>query len=129
VFIPSTAWPSGSVFPLGTTAVTVGVTDSGCPPQTVYGTFKIIVVPPTPELPLSGFSRPGGVPTFQVPNATAGFTYTLVYKDDLKAAAWTPLTGTGTFVPPTDGPIILSDPTPVGQLPANRYYRVRAAGP
>jgi len=120
----STTPASGSMFPLGTNIVTCTVTDSSCPAQTKYGVLKVIVLPPTPLLPLSGFSRPGGVPTFEVPDTVAGFLYTLVYKDNLTAASWTPLDGSGVGVG-NGSTITLSDPTPVESLPPHRFYRIQ----
>jgi len=122
-YVISSDPPSGSTFPLGTNTVTCTITDSSCLPQTKYGQFKIIVLSPTPEMTLSRFSRPGGVATFEIPNSVWGFQYTLVYKDDLAAGAWTPLDGTGTY-PGIDDTITLSDPTPIESLPPHRFYRV-----
>ncbi len=77
-----------------------------------------------PEFPPSGLTLPGGTPTFTIPNTVAGMTYTLYYADSLlDTPVWTPLTGTGTMVSP-GGTIQLSDPTPAGSLPLERFYRL-----
>jgi autotransporter-associated beta strand protein len=88
----------------------------------VTGGGSVIVVSPL-ELPLSGFSRPGGVPTFDVPNTVSSSQYTLVYKDNLTNPSWTPLTGSGTGTG-NGGTLRLNDPTPTGSLPAHRFYRL-----
>ncbi len=80
--------------------------------------------PPTPpDFPLSGFSRPDGVPTFAIPNTVSSSRYTLEYKDNLTDPSWTPLTGLGTGIG-NGGTLILSDPTSIGSLPAQRFYRL-----
>ncbi len=108
---------------------TYGGTGSGAThidPTHFAGTGTVTVVPPTPptpELPLAGFTRPGGKPTFQIPNTASGFQYTMVYKNALTDPTWTALTGTGT-APGNGGTITLSDPS--SPLPAVRFYRVKA---
>jgi autotransporter-associated beta strand protein len=86
------------------------------------GTGTVTVSIPTPVLPPSGFTMPGGKPTFQIPNTVVGCQYTLVYKNHLSDPTWTPLSGTGT-APGNGGTINLSDPT--SSLPADRFYRLQ----
>ncbi len=116
-------WPSGTAFPLGNTTVTWSATDSACPAgRTVYASFKVSVLPP-PELPLSGFSMPGGTPTFDIPTSVVGFQYRVVYKNNLSDPAWTPVDGTWTVA--NGGGLQFTDPsTP---LPGERFYRIEVS--
>jgi autotransporter-associated beta strand protein len=85
----------------------------------ITGTGTVTV--PAPGLPLSGFTRPGGVPTFAIPNTAVGSTYRLVYKNSLSDPTWTPI-GAGTAG--NNGTLSLSD-TSTPPLPANRFYRLQ----
>lgn len=76
---------------------------------------------PTPVLPAGSLSMPGGVPTFTGIPTVAGYTYYLVWKNNLTDAGWTRITP-GT--PSTGQPITLTDPTT--SLPQHRFYRIEA---
>ncbi len=90
----------------------------------IYGLqLERIPLTPPPELPLSSFSRPGGVPTFDIPNTVLSFHHTLAYKDNLTATSWTPLTGLGTGLG-NGGTLRLSDPSLAGSPAAQRFYRL-----
>ena len=72
---------------------------------------------PIQILPLSGFTMPGGLPTFVVPTVS-GYQYRLVYKDNLTDGAWMQ----GPWTPGTGGDVTLSDSTATGQ--PHRFYRL-----
>jgi len=85
--------------------------------------YPRVVAPPTPTLPLSGFTL--NPPSFaNIPTVT-GSTYWLTCKDSLGAAGWTRLVSK----PGTGGNITLTDPTPANQLPAQRFYRLEVTTP
>ena len=73
-----------------------------------------------PGLPLSGFTRPGGVPTFSIEKTAIGSTYRLVYKNNLTDSSWTPI---GAGIAGNNGTIALSD-TSTPPLPKERFYRL-----
>jgi hypothetical protein len=77
-----------------------------------------------PLFPVSGFTMPGGVPTFVIPTST-GVQYRLVYKNELNDADWTPV-GTGDWTPGTGGNVTLTDPSAVGR--SYRFYRLQSQG-
>ena len=72
-----------------------------------------------PGLPLSGFTRPGGVPTFSIEKTAIGSTYRLVYRNNLTDSAWTPI---GAGVAGNNGTLALSDTTT--PLPKQRFYKL-----
>ena len=72
-----------------------------------------------PGLPLSGFTRPGGVPTFAIEKTAIGSTYRLVYKNNITDSAWTPI---GAGVAGNNGTLSLSDTT--APLPKQRFYKL-----
>jgi hypothetical protein len=74
--------------------------------------------PPTPVLPATSFSMLGGVPTFTGIATVSGYTYYLVWKNNLTDASWTRITP-GTVS--TGSPITLTDPSPSQQ---HRFYRI-----
>ena len=83
------------------------------------GTVTVLASPPpTPVLPASSLSLPGGVPTFTGIATVSGYTYYLVWKNDLTDASWTPILS-GTIS--TGSPITLTDPSPAA---THRFYRV-----
>jgi hypothetical protein len=89
------------------------------------GTVTVVApLPPTPVLPLSAFTQPGGVPTFSF-NTVSGYKYQVVYKNNLADPTWTP-------VPPglitsTGAPMVVQDTTAAGQ--PHRFYRIEAVNP
>ena len=82
------------------------------------GTVTVLPPAPAPVLPTSSFSRPGGVPTFTGIATVSGYTYYLVWKNNLTDASWTPITPGTTG---TGGAITLTDPSPNAQ---HRFYRI-----
>ena len=85
------------------------------------GTVTVLPTPPpTPVLPASSLSIPGGVPTFSGIATVSGYTYYLVWKNNLTDANWTAITP-GTVS--TGSPITLADPSP---SPQRRFYRIEA---
>lgn len=132
-YLPAT----GTVFAVGTTTVTCSVTDSSCPfGQTAYKSFQVIIGPPAPVMnpavdPNTGFSLPGGIPTFSF-STVSGFKYRLIYTGNLAAqtSAWAPvvseITDQNGWVYASASYMTISDPT---SLAAQRFYRVEAAGP
>lgn len=82
------------------------------------GTVTVLPAPPAPVLPVTSFSRPGGVPTFTGVATVSGYTYYLVWKNDLTDASWTRITP-GTVS--TGSAITLTDPSP---SPQHRFYRI-----
>jgi autotransporter-associated beta strand protein len=89
-----------------------GSTTSG-----ITGTGTVTVG--APGLPLSGFTRPGGVPTFSIEKTAIGSTYRLVYKNNITDSAWTPI---GAGVAGNNGTLSLSDTT--APLPKQRFYKL-----
>ena len=89
-----------------------GSTTSG-----ITGTGTVTVG--APGLPLSGFTRPGGVPTFAIEKTAIGSTYRLVYKNNITDSAWTPI---GAGVAGNNGTLSLSDTT--APLPKQRFYKL-----
>ena len=88
-------------------------------------TVQLTNVPPAPAIYGSDFSvNPAtGIPSLAVYDTIAGCQYRLVYKEDMAAPGWTPVT-----LPlpegwqPGGGLITLSDPGAVGR--PHRFYRV-----
>jgi autotransporter-associated beta strand protein len=108
---------------LGGVVKAPGVYGAGTAPTYFTGTGTVTVTPPTPELPLSGFTL--NPPTFANIPTVAGSTYWLTCKDSLAAAGWTRLVSK----PGTGGNMTLADPTPANLLPANRFYRLEVTTP
>jgi len=99
----------------GTNIVMVRVTDNGLPPLNAVRSFTVFVVGP-PRI--SGMTPPlNGVVTLTLPSI-AGKTYRIEYKDNLNAAAWTPLGGNRLA---TSVVLIVEDN--LGAQP-QRFYRV-----
>jgi len=102
-------------------AGTFGVGHSN--PNGVFtGTGTVTVLPPpsAPALPTASFSRPGGVPTFTGIATLSGYTYYLVWKNNLTDTNWTPITP-GTVG--TGSPMTFTDSSP---NPQHRFYRIEA---
>jgi hypothetical protein len=99
----------------------------GCYPE--GGSFRLVVPTPSPRaanvLPpsyeppnLTGFYiAPGGAPTLTF-ETVPGHVYRVEYKDELTAAAWTPV---GQEVMATDSQWVVTDPSPA---PLQRFYRI-----
>jgi autotransporter-associated beta strand protein len=138
---------SGSLFPVGTNAVTCTATDSTCPfGVTGYGYFNVIVLlppPPPPVLdPSTGFIFVPGAYTSCTFSTVAGYKYRLVTSDDISApmSAWLGVVttipasdGDGWVVadpgasPPTEPSMTLTDQN--RQSLTQRFYRIEASAP
>ena len=97
----------------------VAVYDRALTPTEIQSHANYTTPPPAVDLPIP--TLPNGVPTFDIPNTVSGKTYTLEYKNDLAAAAWTSLTGAGVGTG-HGGTLVLKDES--APLPAARFYRL-----
>jgi hypothetical protein len=88
--------------------------------QDVANKFGITMQVDAPILPTSGFTMPGGVPTFVFPTET-GRSYRIVFKHALTDSAWSVI-GTGNWTAGTGADVTLTDSS--SPLPAGRFYRL-----